>query len=70
MTSQRCEGCGRRISVVSPREDGWLLDGPAPRGLHLELPDATTHLLCFDCIGQLPDDPAGVDVWRLSADES
>ncbi|MFW6448045.1 MAG: DUF7561 family protein [Halobacteriota archaeon] len=68
MARNRCDGCDRRITVTGGRENVWVLDGRPPRGLQLELPDGTEHLLCFECITRLPDDPTGVDVWRLSTE--
>ncbi|PSQ05699.1 hypothetical protein BRC97_08345 [Halobacteriales archaeon QS_6_71_20] len=56
MSTQRCDGCGRRVRVGGGIGDMWSFETGSTDGLTLELADGTEHFLCYDCIEALPDD--------------
>ena len=56
MSSQRCDGCGRKIRVAGGIADLWSFDRGPTGGMTLELADGTEHFLCYECIERLPDD--------------
>ncbi|NHN43377.1 hypothetical protein G9C85_17305 [Halorubellus sp. JP-L1] len=67
MTTDPCEGCGRRVRVAGGIGDMWNAPGPSG-GMTLEYDDGREEFLCFDCIEALPDDPNAVDVAAVDGD--
>jgi hypothetical protein len=63
--SHRCDGCGDEIRVAGGIANIWSTDGTSTTGMTLEFADGTEHLLCFDCIEGLPDEPTAADVAAL-----
>jgi hypothetical protein len=63
--SQRCDGCGAEITVAGGIANIWSTEGTTTSGMTLEFTDGTEHLLCFECIEALPDDPTAADVAAL-----
>ena len=66
MSTQRCDGCGRRVRVGGGIGDMWSFETGSTDGLTLELADGTEHFLCYDCIEALPDDEE-VDADHIAA---
>lgn len=62
MASQPCDGCGRRVRIAGGIADLWSFSGEPTGGMTLEFEDGTERFLCYDCIGELPDDPDAGDV--------
>ena len=56
MSSQRCDGCGRKVRVAGGIADLWSFDRGPTDGITLELADGSEHFLCYECIDRLPDD--------------
>ncbi|WP_129114195.1 DUF7561 family protein [Halegenticoccus tardaugens] len=56
MSSQPCDGCGRRVRIAGGIGDFWSFAGESSGGIDLELADGSDHFLCFDCVERLPDD--------------
>lgn len=56
MSSQRCDGCGKRVRIGGGIGDFWTLERGSSQGMELELSDGSEWFLCFECIDQLPDD--------------
>lgn len=67
MSKAPCDGCGRPVQIAGGIANLWTFTGDGAGGLTLELADGTDHLLCYDCIERLPDDPSAADVDALSA---
>lgn len=65
MAREPCDGCGRPVSIAGGIANLWSFEGDDTGGLTLELSDGTEHFLCYDCIGDLPDDPTREDVAAL-----
>jgi hypothetical protein len=68
MTTQPCDGCGRKVRIAGGIGDFWTFSGSGTEGMTLELADGSEHFLCFACVDRLPDDrePTGEDVEALS----
>jgi hypothetical protein len=56
MSSQRCEGCGKKVRIGGGIGDFWTLERGSTGGMELELADGSEWFLCFECIDRLPDD--------------
>ena len=69
MSSQRCDGCDKRVRIGGGIGDFWTLDRGSSQGMELELSDGSEWFLCFECIDQLPDDRdvTATDVEALEA---
>ena len=65
MSKAPCDGCGRKVQIAGGIGDLWSFTREGVDGLTLKLADGTDHLLCYDCIERLPDDPAAGDVTAL-----
>ena len=65
MASSPCDGCGCDVRIAGGIANIWTFGGDDADGLTLELADGSDHLLCYDCIERLPDDPAAADVAAL-----
>lgn len=65
MSGERCDGCGRRVSVAGGIANVWSFGGRRTSGMTLELADGSEHFLCFDCVNDLPDEPTEADVVAL-----
>jgi hypothetical protein len=61
VTTDPCDGCGKRVRVAGGIGDMWTATGPSG-GMTLEFDDGSEEFLCFDCIESLPDDPSKGDV--------
>ena len=61
VTTDPCDGCGKRVRVAGGIGDMWTATGPSG-GMTLEFDDGSEEFLCFDCIESLPDDPTTDDV--------
>lgn len=66
MASEPCDGCGSKVTIAGGIANIWTFGGDETGGLALELADGTDHLLCYDCIGRLPDEATAADVAALS----
>lgn len=63
---ERCDGCGREVSIAGGIANFWTMDNTETGGLELTFDaDDSVHFLCFACIEQLPDDPSATDVRDL-----
>lgn len=56
MSSQRCDGCGKRVRIGGGIGDFWSFERGSTDGMELELADGSEWFLCFECIERLPDD--------------
>ena len=56
MSSQRCEGCDKKVRIGGGIGDFWTLERGSTGGMELELADGSEWFLCFECIDRLPDD--------------
>ncbi|RQG94001.1 DUF7561 family protein [Natrarchaeobius chitinivorans] len=68
MATDSCDGCGRPVSVAGGIANVWTFgedDGSDGTAMTLEFEDGTSHMLCYPCIGVLPDEPTSADVDRL-----
>lgn len=65
MASEPCDGCGQDVRIAGGIANLWAFGGDEAGGLALELSDGSDHLLCYDCIERLPDDPTAADVAAL-----
>lgn len=65
MATEPCDGCGRRVTIAGGIANIWTFGGDEAGGLTLELSDGSEHLLCYDCIDELPDEPDSADVAAL-----
>ncbi|WP_101295087.1 DUF7561 family protein [Halegenticoccus soli] len=67
MSSEPCDGCGRRVRIAGGIGDFWSFAEGSTGGIDLELADGSRHFLCFDCLERLPDDRevTAADVRRL-----
>jgi hypothetical protein len=65
MGGDRCDGCGREVSVAGGIANIWTMDATETTGMTLELADGTEHFLCFECIESLPEEPTAADVAAL-----
>ena len=65
MASSPCDGCGCDVRIAGGIANLWTFGGDDADGLTLELADGSDHLLCYDCIDRLPDDPTAADVAAL-----
>jgi len=68
MASSPCDGCGCDVRIAGGIANIWTFGGDDADGLTLELTDGSDHLLCYDCIERLPDDPTATDVAVLGSD--
>ena len=62
MSGDRCDACGREVSIAGGIANFWTMEHTETEGLTLEFEDGSEHFLCFDCIEALPDYPTGADV--------
>jgi hypothetical protein len=67
MATERCNGCGRDVSIAGGIANLWSFESDSTGGLTLELADGSEHFLCFACIEDLPDNPSAEDVAALDA---
>jgi hypothetical protein len=67
MGGDRCDGCGREVSVAGGIANIWTMDATETTGMTLELADGTEHFLCFECIESLPEEPTAADVAALQS---
>ncbi|GAB7018908.1 DUF7561 family protein [Halostagnicola bangensis] len=68
MGTDSCDGCGRPISVAGGIANIWTFgedDGSDGTAMTLELEDGSSHLLCYPCLGALPDEPTAEDIEKL-----
>ncbi len=56
MATERCDGCGRDVSIAGGIANIWTLEKDTTDGITLELADGSTHFCCYDCIDRLPED--------------
>lgn len=70
MSKAPCDGCGCTVRIAGGIGDLWTFTGEGVDGLTLELADGSDHLLCYDCIEQLPDDPTAADVAALPSHDA
>jgi hypothetical protein len=68
MATEPCDGCGRRVTIAGGIANIWTFGGDEAEGLTLELSDGSEHLLCYDCIDRLPDEPSSADVAALDGE--
>lgn len=62
----RCDGCGREVSIAGGIANFWTMDATETGGMTLEFEaDDSEHFLCFACIERLPEDPTAADVDAL-----
>lgn len=62
----RCDGCGREVSIAGGITNFWTMDATETGGMTLEFDsDGSEHFLCFACIEALPEDPTAADVDAL-----
>lgn len=66
MASEPCDACGDDVPIGGGIGAMWSSNPRGTGGLTLEFSDGTEHFLCFDCIAELPDDPAAADVERVA----
>ena len=65
MATEPCDGCGCAVQIAGGIANLWTFGGDRTEGLTLELEDGSDHLLCYDCIEALPDNPGKTDVAAL-----
>jgi len=65
MASDPCDGCGDSVSIGGGIANIWTQESRPTEGIILELGDGNEHLLCYDCIDRLPDDPGPGPVGML-----
>lgn len=65
-----CDACGREVPIAGGIGDLWTLETTETGGLFLELADGSEHVLCFDCVEELPEDrePTAEDVATIRRD--
>jgi hypothetical protein len=60
-----CDGCNARITIAGGISNIWTTDSVHTQGITIELDDGSDHLLCYECIEQLPDNPSRSDIAEL-----
>ena len=65
MTTEPCDGCGRAVQIAGGIANLWSFGGDRTEGLALEFDDGSEHLLCYDCIEALPENPQATDVTAI-----
>jgi len=68
MATEPCDGCGQRVTIAGGITNIWTFGGDEAEGLTLELSDGSEHLLCYDCIDRLPDEPDSSDIAALDGE--
>jgi hypothetical protein len=66
MADEPCDACGDDVPIGGGISGIWSSKPEGTGGMTLELNDGSEHFLCFDCIGNLPDDPTEADVSHIS----
>lgn len=56
MTTEPCDGCGRKVRIAGGIGDFWSFSRGSTGGIELELADGSEFFLCFDCLERLPED--------------
>lgn len=64
--TERCDGCGQDVPVAGGIANFWSRKPTETGGMRLELRDGTDHLLCFDCIEDLPEEAVAADIASLN----
>jgi hypothetical protein len=62
MASQPCDACDEEVPIGGGISGMWSSDPEGTGGMTLEFPDGREFFLCFDCIGDLPEEPDAADV--------
>lgn len=62
MASEPCDACGEDVPIGGGISGFWSSNPQGTGGMTLEFTDGSEHFLCFECIEELPDDPAAADV--------
>ncbi|WP_256295905.1 DUF7561 family protein [Haloarchaeobius salinus] len=68
MSTDPCDGCGSPVKIRGGIGDFWSFGrgGSDNEGMLLTFDsDGSEHLLCYDCIEKLPDEPTAADVESL-----
>ncbi|MFD1646761.1 DUF7561 family protein [Haloarchaeobius litoreus] len=68
MSTDPCDGCGSPVKIRGGIGDFWSFFGGSndAEGMLLTFDsDGSEHLLCYDCIEKLPDEPTAADVAAL-----